>query len=244
MDEHIFYQSLMERFRKLVDNHRLQQTNVTITGAALTPKEAIGTPRRQDFPIIKGKEQLMQADFKGSKGQAFTDMPGNFSGELHDVIGHYPVNNNERAIMIAAVNAVCRNLGCIDNSIHCKNEEPEQCARHLVDYIKENFGQPRVALIGMQPAMLENLADSFPVRIVDLDPERIGQIHYDVLIEDPQATDEVLQWCDLALITGSTVVNGSIINFLDLDKTVIFYGTSIAGPAYLMGLQRFCPLAQ
>jgi len=52
----------------------------------------------------------------------------------------------------------------------------------------------------------------------------------------------VLDWCDLALVTGTTVVNGTIKLILEIAKTkIVFYGISIAGVARLFGLKRFCP---
>lgn len=73
----------------------------------------------------------------------------------------------------------------------------------------------------------------------DLDPENIGQKKQGVLIEGPDATDDAIDWCDLLLITGTTVANGSIELFLN-RKPILFYGTTIAGAAELMGWDRFC----
>jgi hypothetical protein len=38
----------------------------------LSVSEAIGDTGREDFPIIRGKEVLMQAVYRGAIGQAFT----------------------------------------------------------------------------------------------------------------------------------------------------------------------------
>ena len=46
-------------------------------------------------------------------------------------------------------------------------------------------------------------------------------------------------WCDLLLVTGTTLVNGTLPIFLGA-KPIVFYGTTIAGAAYLMGWERFC----
>jgi hypothetical protein len=52
----------------------------------------------------------------------------------------------------------------------------------------------------------------------------------------------VLWWCDLALVTGTTVVNGTIGSILEVaGAKAVFYGISIAGIARLLGLERFCP---
>lgn len=169
-----FYPELVRRFREIVEDNNLLDQEIVITGRALSVEEAIGNPQRQDFPIVKGKEKLMQAEFKGFKGQAFTDMAGNFRGSLKEVLDNPIKNNFDRAVLIASMNAICRYLGLIEKTIHCHDDQPEQCAGELVEYIQKEFGTPRVALIGYQPAMLEKLAAAFSLRVVDLDPENIG----------------------------------------------------------------------
>jgi len=47
---------------------------IGLVAAALSPEEAIGNPEDRDYPLIVGKERLMQAEFRGALGQAFTDM--------------------------------------------------------------------------------------------------------------------------------------------------------------------------
>ena len=51
-------------------------------------------------------------------------------------------NNFERAIFIATLNAVMRELGEITGTVHCRDKEPAACADELVDYVGERFGQP------------------------------------------------------------------------------------------------------
>lgn len=244
MTQKEFYNDLFIKFRKLVEDHHLLEEEVTITGRTLTPEEAIGNPVRKDYPIIKGKERLLEATFKGVKGQAFTDMPSHFNGTLTHIIEMPLKTNFDMAVYIAAVNAVCRYLEMTPSTVHCKDGEPEKCASELVEYIKNKYGNPKIALIGFQPAMLENLSKDFNVRIVDLAADTIGKIKHNVLVEDGnQPIEALLDWCDIIVATGSTIANYSISNFL-LDKPTIFFGTTIAGAASLMNLERFCPCAK
>lgn len=234
-----FYAELMERFKAIVEAHNLLNEEIIITGRALSAEEAIGNPERKDYPIVKGKEKLMQAEFKGAKGQAFTDMPGNFKGSLKDVLNN-PLNSNfDRAVLIASMNAICRHLGLIEKTIHCHDEQPEQCAEELIDFINNKFGSPRIALIGYQPAMFEKLSRAFPLRVVDLAPDNIGKSKSGVQVEGYEATAEVLEWCDIIVATGSTVVNSTITDYCN-KKPVLFFGTTAAAACHLMGLQRFC----
>jgi len=241
MDNKNFYNKLQIKFRGIVEENNLLDEKVAITAKALSAVEAIGNPEKKDFPIIKGKEKLMQAEFRGAKGQAFTDMPGNYSGTVKNVLEMKLDTNFERAVFIATFNAICQHLNLCEGTIHCKDEEPEECASKLIDYIHENHGNPRIALIGLQPALLDSLAKHYQVRVLDMAEDTIGQVKYGITIEDGESqTDEVLAWCDVILATGSTLANETITYFMD-KKPVVFYGTTVAAVASLMNLERFCP---
>lgn len=99
---------------------------------------------------------------------------------------------------------------------------------------------PRIALIGLQPAMVASLAPHFPLRVTDMDPANIGQIKEGIRIEDPSKTPKAVEESDVVLVTGTTAVNSTIEAFLKLNKPVIFYGVTISGIARLMGLEQFC----
>jgi len=235
-----FYNDIKERFFNLIKEKDLMSSKVEVVSArTLTPQEVIGKPERDDFPLLKGKEVMLQADFKGSLGQAFTDMPGNYSSSLGEILTMSLDNNFKRAIFIAALNAVLRHLNYISKTVHCKDKEPGECAAHLVDYIKERFGNPNIAFIGMQPAMVEALAVQFEIKVVDLDPDNLGQKKSGVTIEDVAHTEEILSWADLVVATGTTVVNDTLTPLL-IEKPIIFYGVTIAGVAYLKGYEQYC----
>lgn len=234
------YEKIRNKFSEIIDERGLGSEEIRVIARTLTPEEAIGNPDDLDYPIQKGKERLMQAEFKGALGQAFTDRFGDFAGSLSQVVQMEFNNNFRRAIFIATVNAVMRHLGMVEKTIHCRDQDPILCARELVAYIQKNFGTPRVALVGLQPRMLEALSDKFEVRATDLDTENIGKRKFGVMIDSPEKTENNLNWCDVAIVTGTTLVNDTIGVFVT-QKPVIFFGVSIAGPARLLGLSRFCP---
>lgn len=245
MEQSAVYRRLKTFLDRQAHSYNLLGERVSIQGKVLSTEEAIGKPQRQDFPLIKGKEKLLQAEFKGALGQAFTDSPDSFEGTLNEFLKMPLETNFQRAAFTAVLNAVMRHLGVVEGTIHCKGDEPNECAQKLVDYIRKNFNKPKIALIGFQPALLDFCSREFPVRVVDLNPENIGREKYGVLVEDAEfKTRELLGWCDLLLVTGSTLTNGTIVNFLELDKEVIFYGTTIAGAAKILGLKRFCECAK
>ncbi|MGB9887298.1 MAG: hypothetical protein ACPLRW_09900 [Moorellales bacterium] len=112
----------------------------------------------------------------------------------------------ERAVFIALLNAVLRYLGLVSRTGHCRDEEPRLCAAQLVRYVSERFGRPKIAFIGLQPAMVEALASRFELRVTDLDPDNIGQHKCGVTIEGEDRTPEIIAWADMVLATGSTQV--------------------------------------
>lgn len=231
---------IREKFIKLIKEHGLEGEKVIVRAAALSAEQAIGSPEDKDYPLVKGVERLMQAEFRGAKGQAFTDMYGDFTGRLADIATMELKNSFRRAIFISSLNAMMNHLGLIKQTVHCKDKQPRECATELASYIKENYGQPKIAMVGFQPRMVEALAKQFEIRVTDMDQENIGQEKFGVKIDDPSRTKENLEWCDIALVTGTTIVNDTIDQFL-IAKPVVFYGVTIAGAAKLQGLKRFCP---
>jgi len=235
-----FYQEIKEKFCQLIKGDDVWSSRINVVNIRpLTPQEAIGNPERDDFPLLRGKEVMIQADFKESRGQAFTDMPGNYSGTLREIFEMPLTNNFQRAIFTASINAVLRYFKFISKTVHCRDKEPGECAAHLVDYIKERFGNPRIAFIGMQPAMIAALTAQFKIRVVDLDVDNIGKRKAEVLIESVSKTKEILSWGDIVLATGTTVVNNTLTSLLT-EKPIIFYGVTISGIAYLMGYEQYC----
>lgn len=237
------YDDLRTKFLEMAEKYNILNEQITIIYArTLSSKEAIGNPERKDFPLLKGKEVMIEATFKEAKGQAYTNMPGNFRGSIKDVISLSLSNNFQRAVFIASLNAVMRYFNTISNTIHCRDTAPEICAIQLVEYIKNRCNNAKIAFIGFQPAMIYRLSQSFSIRVVDLDNDNIGKNKLGVIIEGPEKTDEILSWSDIILATGSTSVNGTINKFLN-KKPIIFYGVTVAAIAKLYGYENYCPCA-
>ena len=243
MEQKEFFERLKAQFQKLLEEHDLELEAIVIGAKALSPLEAIGKTQRKDYPILAGKEVMLEAEYKGAKGQAFTDAPAQFQGTLKEILNlRLDEDTHARGLFIAAMNAVMRYLGLAEKTIHYKEQEPEECARQAGAYIKEHYGTPKIALVGYQPALLENLSKVYPLRVLDLNPENIGQKRYGVTVEHgiDDFQEVVKDWAELVLCTGSTLCNGTILNFLDLDKEVLFFGTTLAGAAELLGCKRMC----
>jgi Putative heavy-metal chelation len=233
------FDELKQKATTVLADQGLLDEKVCVRARALTTEEAIGNPEADDFPIQKGKERLMQADFRGARGQAFTDRFGDYEGTLEAILAMPLTNNYRRAIWVAALNAALRNLNRIEGTVHCRDQGPKQCADALADHIQSGYGVVKIAQIGLQPRMVESLTSRFPLRVLDMDPANIGTQKQGVLIEPPEAAEPAVAWADLLVVTGTTLVNGTLPAFMGI-KPVIFYGTTIAGAAHLMGWERFC----
>ena len=237
------------KFREIVSEKGLMGSAITVSAKPLTTEEAIGNPIRRDYPLIEGRERIIEARFMGARGHAFTDSPQNFEGTLSEVLGLSDDTNQNRAIYLATLNAVLRHLGMVRGTVHCKDEEPETCARHIARHIKETWGNVRIGLVGLNPAIADALSRTFGsenVRITDRDRKNIGGEKYGITIWDGYTeTEDLVKTSDLVLATGTTLGNGSFDMIWRLirkyQKPYLFYGVTVAGISGLMGVERICP---
>ena len=152
MDRHTLYETLRAALAAALEEHGLTGSAVTIKARGLTPEEAIGHTQRTDYPILTGKEVMLMADFRGAKGQAFTDAPAQFEGALDQVLAlDLEGDPHSRGLFIATLNAVMKYLGRADNTVHCKDGGPEFCARHMVEWVADHYGAPKIALVSSPP---------------------------------------------------------------------------------------------
>ncbi len=243
MTQKELYERIVSGFLALPGMRDLLSENVTVRARALTPQEAIGETERKDYPILTGKDVMIEAEYKGSFGQAFTDAPASFSGTLKEVLElPFETDAHARGLLIATINAVMGSMGLCDRMVHCRNDGPKRCGREAAAYVKTRYGDPRVALIGYQPSFLENLTKTLTsVRVLDLDPGNVGQTRFGIVVGDGASEREAaIAWANLILCTGSTVCNGTLVDYLDTGKPTLFYGTTLAGAAALLHLPRLC----
>jgi len=232
----------IDETKALISRHCLEDEMVSVVARPLTPQEAIGRPVHDDYPLLKGKERMMQATFLNERGQAYSDHTGNFTGSLYQIMSLPMDSNFHRALLVATANAVLRKIGVIDKSRHCKDRDPERCAAYLKDAL-EPFSAQRVGMIGDQPRLLEELSRLVEVRVCDRDPDNIGTVKSGIRVEDAAAHEDITKWADLLLATGTTLVNDTIGHFIG-EVPALFYGITISGAATLLGLNHFCPLGR
>jgi hypothetical protein len=68
------------------------------------------------------------------------------------------------------------------------------------------------------------------------------------VIDGEKDLDELIEWCDVGVATGSSVVNGTINRLNEKfdtgGKPLVFFGNIISGVAALTGLERVCPFGR
>jgi len=153
--ENSFLEKTKFLLKKIVTENRLEDTQVTVLVKTLTPEEAIGEPGRRDYPIVQGKERMVEATVLGTRAHAFTDSPGEFIGNLGEILTKSLSSNKERAIYVSTLNAVLKHLNLVERTIHCRDEDPERCAKEIAAHVLERWGKVTVGLIGMNPAIAE-----------------------------------------------------------------------------------------
>ena len=236
------------KFHTIIAEHQLGNAPVEVTIGTLTARQAIGSPVRQDFPLLEGREVMIEAQFKSSFGQAFTDKPHEFKGSLNDVLSLKLDTNDARAIFDATLNAVMAHLGLVTGVRHCHDEEPEKCAAEMAQYILTQYGKAKIGMVGYQPAILENLVKAFEaenVRCTDLNPKNVGTKKFGAEVWDGRTdTERLIGWCDILLATSSTIVNNTFDGIkAEADtqgKRLIIFGVTGAGVSALLGLERLC----
>ncbi len=240
------YMQIKERFQKIIDDYHIDVKEKSVISCGLTPEEAIGITERKDYPILTGKDVMLQATYRGARGQAFTDAPADYSGTLEEILSmDILADEHARGLFFASMNAVMRHLNLIEGMVHCRGDEPPKCSvLCLEQLLKEHVGK-RIALIGCQPSLFQALSGNFPLRVLDLNPDNVGQEHFGITVEHGinDYDDVVLNWAELILCTSSTFCNATMDRYIDIGKPVIFFGISGAGACQLLSLERICPLS-
>lgn len=236
------------RLAELVAGQGLAQVRLEVTTRTLSTEEAIGRPQYDDLPILRGKEVIVEARFRGARGHAFTDEPSSWSGALEDLLALPLARSRERALLIAGMNAVLRALGLVDRTVHCRNDDISRCGQEMAAQLAEEHGEITVGVVGYQPGLVAGLVAQFGaarVGVTDLAVENVGRVVEGVRICDGRThADELVALSDLVLATGSTAANGTLDHLHGLCQQsgipLILYGVTAAGLCHLCRLPRIC----
>ena len=222
---------------------------ITVSVRALDPEEAIGSVDRTDFPIVAGKEAMIEAHVLSGRAQAFTDAPSGFRGPLKDIVERPLESNADRGLFIATLNALLAHLGMVRGTLHCRDRDPTECGTEIAGTIAADRGRIKVGLIGLNPAIAEALTNTLGrenVRVTDLNSQTVGEEKFGITIEDGgRANGDLIGWADLVLVTGTTLVNNTFDPLFEQieaeSKDYFLFGVTCSGICRLLGLERICP---
>jgi len=119
----------------------------------------------------------------------------------------------------------------------------------MAEYIASKFGSGvNIGIVGYQPAIAKHLANFFgndKVFVTDLNPDNIGNEVFGIKILDGSSClIELAKRCQIGLITGSTLINGTFNKILDVFNKYrvkpYIYGTTAALPAKILDIERLC----
>ncbi|MGB4612237.1 MAG: DUF364 domain-containing protein [Methanothermobacter thermautotrophicus] len=235
----MIHEFIRDKMNYLIHSSAMESTYVEIS----VKNPLLDTSTIKDYPLVEGREVMLRATLEdGTVGECFTATPTHFRGTLGELLV-----KGEQSCLIATFNALMRKKGFIDRTVHCTGNAPERCAELLSDYL-ELLGYDRVALLGFQPAFVRKLHETFGDRlqVTDLNPGNKGKKYGVDVFDAKKSNKKIIHNSDVLVVTGSTVANGTFEDIMAMasDKRVIFYGTTIAGLAALMGVERFCPLSE
>ncbi|MCX7828871.1 MAG: DUF364 domain-containing protein [Thermanaerothrix sp.] len=219
-----------------------------ISVRVLSPVEAIGSPE-WDFPLLKGKEKLMEAEVLGARGQAFSPFARDFNGTVGELLSMDSRDPYVRSLKVAFANGAVRLLGLDGRTVHCRDSAPTKCALEFKAQLRERLGpEGNVVILGLQRAILWGAVEAVGpqrVRVLDLQDENIGlEVHSVTVLDGSKDLERALEGAKAALVTGSSFANGTFEGVAkacgDAGCQVILYGTTGAALSALMGVERWC----
>jgi hypothetical protein len=219
-----------------------------VAARVLTSKEAIGEAE-WDFPLLKGKERLLEAEVLGARGQAFSPFARDFQGTVGELLALDSSDPFARALKVAFANGAVRLMGMEARTVHCRDGAPTKCALEFKSRLPQRVGADGgLVLVGLQPAILWGAVESLGahrVRVLDLQRENIGrEVHGVTVLDGAAELPAALEGAKLALVTGSSFANGTFEEVAracrDARCDLVLYGTTGAALSALMGVERWC----
>ncbi len=237
------YKRVYEFFKRIVEREQLLQEKISCEILIPPPK----LPSKE-YALEKGREVILQCRFRNSIGQAFTSKPKEYKGKIKDVLKMVFGKESEKAIFFSVLNAVFRELGFIEGTVHCKGVEAELCGVKMADYASKKFSKVKIVHIGYQPGHIKALINKFGeenVLVTDLNPENIGKSKFGTKIIDGSLNKQVITGAGIVFVTGSTIINNTLPEILKYCKIkgieVLMYGVTGKAAAKILNIKNFCP---
>ncbi|RLF13628.1 MAG: hypothetical protein DRJ97_07715 [Thermoprotei archaeon] len=203
-----------------------------------------------EYFLMRGREVIEHCDLPKGRGQAFTSRAKRGSMKLGDLLRLAPSSDLERALLYSSLNALMNMLGEVEGTVHCRGWEAEACGDLLARELRRRLNrEARVLHVGYQPGHVRALAEAFEgLMVTDMDPSNVGKVKFGVKVRDASENEDAIRVADVALITGSAAVNGTLHELLELCERYgvdyVIYGVTGRGVAKLLGAKSFCPFAK
>ncbi len=222
------YRYIKEKFKIVLNEHKVDLNENIISTTYISGKDIFKNSFISDYPLNNKNEVLVESRYKNSVGQAYINDYVSFEGSIEDVINLNLYDHKNKAIFISVLNSVLKELGLIKNTVHCKDNQPEECAVEIGRYF-EKLKIKKIYLIGYQPAFIKILHSSFEMDVYDLNPSNIGKMNNNIYIKNSNKRPINFEREDsVLLVTGSSLTNNTFNEFINLDIKVLFYGTTVA----------------
>ena len=188
-------------------------------------------------------EHKVQAVFRGTKGQAFTETPREFTGTLREIVERPFDGKCIDSVLIASINAVMGHFGLCRGLCHCGRDMHEACGIRYKGYVANIHKTVNVVIVGYQAFLMRSIGSlDGHLWTMDRNYDNITKYRNGSVITNSgrENRDSAKKWADLIIITGSSLCNGTIVQWLDAGDKLLFYGVTIAGVAKLLDLKRLC----
>lgn len=234
------YQQILSCFYELSGVSDLLNETVTVT----VSKEPEHTLRPEEDPLstVARPEYCVTAEIRGAKGEAYTENPSAFQGTLKQALEIPPSEKGISAVAVSAINAAMNFLNLSPGTFPEDAQHHISYADSLCRYITEHYGKEKIVLIGYDGYLVKRfMEEGLEFWTLDRDPDHIAQSRFDhVVVNSAKRNRESsFVWGKVLIVTGSTLCNGTIVQYLDSGKELLFYGITCAGIATLLKLPWF-----
>lgn len=214
----------------------------TVTVCADSEPEQTLVPQEERLSRVRKPEYRVTAVFRDVKGEAYTETPASFSGTLEEALSLQPGERGLDARMVASVNAVMHYLGFAPGIWPEDAQSRMQHADRLCSHITEHYGKDHIVLIGYDGYLVKRfMEEGLDFWTLDRDPEHItkDRFHHVIVNSGRYNREAAFAWGRILIVTGSTLCNGTIVQYLNSGKELLFYGVTIGGAAALLDLPWF-----
>ena len=234
------YNRMMNSFYDLQGTGALLDLPVRIL--ADTEPEQTLRPDGDTPSSVSRPEYRVTAILLDHHGEAYTEHPMDFDGTLREALTLPCSDDGIDARTIAALNAAMSVLGQCPGTFSDDPAVHQQYADAICNYLIRNYGRSHIILVGYDGYFVKRfMEEELDFWTMDRDPDHITKDRFNhVIVNSGKYNREsCFAWGKIFVITGSTLCNGTITQYLDQGKDLLFYGITCAGASRLVPLPWF-----